>query len=220
MTTYVTIPCHRPYVDLLKTCIKSLQDDGVDLRHILVVSNGEDPIWEKDFGAHDTPVILGYRGDWNMSKWWNFGMDWAASDAAGRDHEVLVLNADATVEPGCIEKLSSALRTFDLAIAAPDYYKTNGKRAVRINNELIPLMKSESMPGCAFMVRGEIDLRCDTRIPGYFNDDDIEWQGRTRGGVGMVRDAVVNHVDHGCGQEYSEEGLLVFWSKWGNDPWI
>ncbi len=131
-----------------------------------------------------------------------------------------MLNADATIEPGCTHALRHALRGYDLAIAAPDLHDVNGPHSIRVNRALIPMSKYESMPGCAFMLRGESDLRCDTRFPGWFNDDDIEWQGRSRGGVGMVSDAIVHHIDHGTGDEFQIGGLEMFRLKWGCDPWV
>lgn len=216
MSIYVTIPCHRAYRELLYDCLDSLHRDNISPHNIFVIANGEDPIKLGEIGG--MARLIPYEGDWNMSKWWNLGMDAAACAAHGREHEVLVLNADATIEPGFTPALQHALRQYDLAITAPDLHGVNTD-FLRVNRALTPLRKAESMPGCAFMLRGEADLRCDTRFPGWFNDDDIEWQGRSRGGVGMVSDAIVHHTDHGCGDQFRDEGLAMFREKWGQDPW-
>lgn len=218
MNTWVTIPCHRPYLEKLYDCLESVHAAGVGPHRIFVVTNGDDPIKSGEIGG--AARLIHYEGEFNMSRWWNLGLDCIAAENRGHEHEALVLNADALVDDDCIGLLAVMLRSRELAVTAPDIYKFNEPhQSVRILRELLPLTKAESLPGCCMMLRGELDLRFDTRIPGWFNDDDMDWQGRERGGVGMVRDAVVHHTDHGTGGSFRDEGLAVFKAKWGWDPW-
>ena len=53
---------------------------GMD--EVVVVTNGE-PITE-----HEVPgaVVLHDKGDVNISRWWNQGLDWIEQEEQGRDH--------------------------------------------------------------------------------------------------------------------------------------
>lgn len=189
----------------------------VDPLRTLVVATCDEPI-----RAEEVPGVrvLRYHGDWNISRWWNLGLDFAAAAEGGGEHEVLVLNADATVGVGTVSALRFALHFHQLAISAPDVHSVSRNGCTVIHRELVPLPKIESLPGYCFMVRGELDLRCDTRFKGWYNEDDLEWQARRVGGVGLVPNAVVHHADGGFGAAEAETGLRLFKERWGSVPWV
>lgn len=217
MSTWAVIPCHRPYLTQLRACVESVRTQ-VDPLRILVIATCAKPIASREV---DPGVrVLRYEGDWNISRWWNLGLDFAAVEERGRDHEVLVLNADATLERDAVSALRFSLRYNQLAVVAPDVHGVMPAGPTIVHRELRPLSKAESLAGCCFMVAGEKDLRCDPLIPGWYNEDDLDWQARRAGGVGLVPLHLVNHTDHGAGSQLGDVGLARFTEKWGSVPWI
>ena len=215
--TWVTIPCHRPYLPLLRECVSSVLAAGIPPTRILVIATDADAIRSNELPVANIAVHR-YLGEWNMSKWWNLGLDIAAAASRGLPHEVLVLNADATVDGVAIYEMALHLRLHGCSMASPD--RSGTRQLPHVMKELRPYPKAMNAAGCAFMLAGEHGLRCDTRLPGWFNDDDIEWQARAHSGVVIVPTAFVHHTDHGAGGEFKEEGLKVFREKWKSEPWI
>lgn len=214
MSTWVTIPCHRPYLQELRQCVSAVRQNGVDDLHTLVIATCDQPITSTE--ALNSRVIR-YHGDWNMSKWWNLGLDFAAAQERGENHEVLVLNADAVLAAGAVDRLRVTMREVGAAMATPD--RSGTRNAPELMTELRPFPKILSAAGYAFMLAGENGLRCDTRFPGWYNDDDIEWQARQRGGVVIEPRAHVQHEGHNTGHEFGTESHALFVSKWGSEPW-
>jgi hypothetical protein len=185
--TYVVIPTRgRDTLDECAAAIAS-QVDGVVLIDTSPAA-GDLPI-----GVHTALYRIHYRGDRNISRWWNLGF--TATDAApgtGRQWNVVVLNDDVIVPPGWVETMTIALRAGTADLVYPE--NASGKIA-----------------GYAFVLRGESRLLADESLAWWYGDDDLEFQARAGGG------AVAVYADPEL-QAQAAKDRERFAEKWGQLP--
>jgi hypothetical protein len=221
MTVWAVAACHRADLDKIRVSAEKL---GLPANRVVVVANGEEPPL-----SHEIPAarVIQYpsTGDFNLSAWWNYGIDYVRTHAEGQ-YEIFVFNADCYTTPRDVEKLAKALRQYDLSVVGPDQCQI-AQQPVHIEDRLQPVYdKRYRLTGYAFMIAGESEIRCDENIRFYYNDDDVEWQGRSRKGVGLVQGVRVQHPPAGnlsrtmgpLLQQYAREDRNYFRNKWGAFP--
>jgi hypothetical protein len=189
-----------------------------------MVANGDDPPTAEEVPA---ATVITYPNDgFSLTNWWNAGIDWVYERAKG-EFEVFVFNADCYTDLESLKNLSKALRQYNLAVVCPDQGGVLQPSQVHIETRLIPVAnKNLRLWGCAFMLRGDLRFRCDPAFRFYYNDDDIEWQGRQAGGVGIVGGVQMDHPLAGNLSRtmtpelhrFAAEDREKFKAKWGSYP--
>jgi GT2 family glycosyltransferase len=139
-----------------------------------------------------------------------------------REWEVVVLNDDAIVPPGYVQELSRQMRSAGAAAAG---YRHTGPV---LHKKLGPtrLGPDERLPGHAFMLAGEHNLRFDERLRWWCGDNDMDLQARRKGGTLILPGDPVQHLhpdestaSSGVLQHQTGLDMKVFVDKWGFRPW-
>lgn len=151
----------------------------------------------------------------------NQGLDAAEGDT------VLVMHNDVKLQPDTIRMLRKALlQTERAAVAAPVVSETAVKAQSKNLSTDEPLLKTERVDSCCFMMKNESDLRFDEEYRlCFFEIEDfcrqLKKQGRE---LVVVRDTVVEHQRGATlnmlGLELSPDlkwkNRALFYKKWGN----
>lgn len=216
---WVLIPAARQHLALLQECLEVL---GNLVDHTLVVSNGLHPLTKHEINAR---VIQDPYKDINISRWWNLGLDqiedwetnWENYDSIN-PHHVLVLNADARINPQGVAKLSYALDQHPEAVMAgpkPDFGTSKETRPQ-------PLGADVRVPGYCFMLTSSHPIRLDEQFRWWCGDDDLEWRARQEGGTLRVGRIDFAHLGDGIPRghlrDLANQDLLRFEAKWGIRP--
>lgn len=217
---YAVAAAHREDLDKVQRSVAAL---GLDKDKVVVVANGENPIRSDELP--DARVLQYPQDGFNLSAWWNYGIDYVRTHA-DEPYEIFVFNADCFTTFEDLLKLAHSLRLHNLSVVGPDQGRVC-KDSVHIEKRLQPVSdKQYRLPGYAFMLEGESGIRMDENIRFWYNDDDLEWTGRSLKGVGLVRDVQVDHPYAGnlsCRMnptlhQYANEDREYFFNKWGNYP--
>ena len=208
---WVLIPAHRPALGQLRDCMRVL---GELASHVVVVTNGEHPLTEHETHTH----VIDDRGDINISRWWNKGLDWIAEHDE-TIHHVLVLNADARIQPASVARLSLALeRNPEVVQAGPMPFLGTEIRTVAG-----PVDPPLRIPGYCFMLTSRNPIRADEQFRWWCGDDDLEWRAREAGGALRLGRIPFDHLGDGMPRgdlmELAKADLLRFEEKWGIRPW-
>jgi len=111
-----------------------------------------------------------WRGEWNISRLWNLGLDLVQEDAAGRPYDVAVLNDDAIADPGWFETLATTMHAAGAAGAS-------GSRQAN---------KLATLAGYAFLLDGTRGVRADEDMRHWFSDDAVQKRCVEAGGFVAV----------------------------------
>lgn len=216
---YAVAATHRPDLDKMNDSIRLL---GLPKGRVVVVSNGVDRP-----RAEEIPeaTVVDYADlEYNMPHWWNVGLDEVSRRADGEPYEVFVFNADTGADHDVVVRLAEVLRENDLAATGPDRFNSIPAGQVIENHDLSPMNNmNHRMTGYAFVLRGELELRADPQFRHWYIDDDLEWQARHAGGVGMVGGLTVRHPYGGNPltpvlAQWAVEDRERFQAKWGSYP--
>lgn len=216
--TYAVAACHRPDILKMNSTLDML---GFRKEHVVIVANGENPPTQEEIPS--ATVIQYPTLEYCMPNWWNMGLDYV-QDIAGPVHNVFIFNADTYADYSTVTVLGTVLRDKDLAAVGPDRFNTLPRGFVLQNDRLEPeYNQAYRMTGYAFVLRGELGLRADPKFRHWYLDDDLEWQARANGGVGMVGGLTVGHPPAGNPlsptlQQWAAEDREKFKVKWGNYP--
>lgn len=220
LNLYAVACTYRKDVDNMN---KTLEMMNLPKSRVFVVANGENPPIAKDLPK---ATVLQYPTDeFNMPNWWNMGLDYASKKARGKPYEVLVFESSTFATQATIVKLATALRENDLAAVSPDRWGVVPEGTVHVEDRLQPLGDmAYRMTGYCFVLKGELELRADPKFRNWYPDDDLEWQARKAGGVGMVGQVTVGHPKYGSKlspmlQRFAEEDREKFKAKWGCYPY-
>jgi len=170
-------------------------------------------VWEACEEHWPKVAVLPYREDPpNISRMWNHGLDYCSNAAVYSDWEhqrdefwVAVLNDDAVVPPGWLDRVVSAM---EASGAAAGSHRQPG-------------MAAGKMAGHAFVLRGSTRLRADVQFQWWYGDDDLQRRAGEAGGVALVPGLEVEHR-HPNGTTVGElarvagEDMLRYERKW---PW-
>lgn len=162
----------------------------------------------------------------NLAVLMNVGFDWAQAYAWSQSFEtwnVACLCDDVLVPPGWFDAVRSCVRATGAAAGST--------HQVRQVSE--PLLKTQPdsdiynrMQGSACVFRGELGLRADEDMHWWWQDTDLDWQARTRGGMVIAPGPVAtnrlpNDYTNARPELAQRAGLdgEVFQKKWGFRPW-
>lgn len=144
-------------------------------------------------GEVDAAVIYYEDDDFNISNWWNLGLDWIAEMADG-DYEVMMAESDVVVSYQTLVLLATRLRQYDLSMVGADWHGALGSTPMHLNFDPTPVLHNFRLCGVAQMVAGEQGLRRDAQFRWYYSDDDAEWEARKLKGTGIVGGTTITHA--------------------------
>lgn len=217
MDSWVLIPCQRSRLDLLKRLLDSLEHP-VD--RVVIVATYPDPLYLQDIEdyAHYIEHISPRATEHHIGRWWNVGLDCIAS-MAQKNHEVLVVSSDNIGTNYSVAKLGAFLREHKLAMVGPNYWGDDKQFFYPSYHR----GAQTRVPGCCWMVAGELGLRCDEQFRWWYSDDDIEMQARNLGGTGIVPGiGLLAGPDTALSvekEQWAEEDRQKFVAKWNIQPW-
>lgn len=220
LNLYAVACTYRADVDKMN---RTLEMMNLPRNKTIVVANGENPPTKTDIPK---ATVLQYPGDdFNMPNWWNMGLDYVSKKNKGKPYEVFIFESSTFATQDTVIKLATALRENDLAATSPDRWGQVPAGTVHIEDRLQPLQNmAYRMTGYAFVLKGELELRADPKFRNWYPDDDLEWQARQAGGVGMVGQVMVGHPKYGSPlspmlAKFAEEDREKFKAKWGHYPY-
>jgi len=215
---YAIILTHnRP--ELLRQCLDAIQPQ-VD--QVLVIDNASDP----PVDAKGVKGAVMYVPDQppNLSDLWNRGFRWIEwSPGRAQRWDIAMLCDDVIVPEGWFHAVSSCMRELGATAGS-----THSWRPVST-----PILKTQPdtdifnrMQGSAFVLNGELGLRADESMRWWWNDTDMDWQARLKGGM-VIAPGPVAHNIHPNDFTYSVPGLAeqagedgrTFQAKWSWRPW-
>lgn len=188
MTVWLTVPTAGRH-DYLPTIVAS---SGLPADRVVLVNTSDTPA--EIPGAHH----LTDRGEVNIHRWWNLGIDYAQERGATR---VLVVNDDVSFGPDLIPALSEALDLPWAVIASP----------------VVP-GNPRPVEGSCFLLDLSSGVRPDESFRWWYGDDDLGRQAAGR----TVRVPVPFqhlHPNESTAESYELQALTVldqraFTAKW------
>lgn len=193
---YAVIPTLGERNDTLFPMISQLQTDGVQ---VIVVHNEREPDdkWGSlDLTGFNTPINYMHHV-WtpdetvNLSRLWNFGLDWAEKLAGEEEYVVAVLNDDLVLPPAGVNMMANSIMRHDVAAAFAAVHPHDN--AVRTADT--PLTLGNRMVGYAFALRGSKKLQADESFLWWWGDTDLDLRARRAGGVVAVWLEGLQHKD-------------------------
>ena len=217
---YAVIPTNMR--DCLQQCVEAI-DSQVDKVILIDTRDGY-----AGGVFNDRYFYLPHRGEKNISRWWNHGLDYAEkhhTHALNNDlvtsakFDVAVLNDDAIVPEGWFDAVSGAMRQMGVAAGCSGGHSMP---VLHTQNQAPPL--ATRMQGFAFILAGELGLRADEQFIWYCGDDDLGRRAAIAGGMVMVPGMHVNHLYPN--QQVNDllasaipGDMQRYVDKWGGRPW-
>lgn len=167
-----------------------MQSHIPDNRRILVRTIPDDPI--------PNAINLNYTGEFNIQKWWNFGIKYAIANGA---KYVAVLNDDVELSDDPLNQIVKVMQ----AVNAPLGY---------------PFPFLGHVCGYCWVIDTQSPIRPDENYVWWYGDRDLDLQARLNGGVVHVP-AKVKHL-HGNQLTQDNQSLIeltkqdeeLFFKKW------
>lgn len=217
--TWGITACHRPDIELTR---RTLQLQRLPADRVILVANGPEPPTQAEIP--EATVIATREQEISLTRWWNEALEYVSARAPAV-HNIYVFDADSMASPAVVRQLAVVLRRESVAATCPDRHGTLTDGDVHIERRLVAQPQALRMTGYCFMLRGELGLRADTQFRFWYCDDDMEFQARVAGGVGMVGGCSVGHPVTGRPpspyiQRCAEEDREKFIQKWGTHPWL
>lgn len=190
----------------------------------------------------DIATVIDYPDDeFNISKWWDFGLDYIKdqnqpgypNDLGYNNYtwDVLVIESDVRMTRADVETLRSTMREHECVMAGADWQNClSGPEEVKVrkdNSVWIAEGKEawqSRLPGMALVVAGEAGVRHAPLYPKFwFSDDHYEWISRVNGGTVLVGGTTVHHTGtqgplKGDMLRWAEEDSESFREYWGGHP--
>lgn len=171
------------------------------------------------FDAGVSPTVL--DDERPIHEKWNAALEDFQAAADYGPHNVLIVNNDVTLHPGCVEAMGAALRMSDeIAITYPNIHGIPAE-------QLAPTQGKPgfvSMAGWCFMLKGELGFRFDEQFSWWYGDTDMEAQVHAAGKqVVCVGAARAEHHEpmqstRGDLLQAALEDEKKFAAKWDVDP--
>lgn len=222
---YVVIATHNRHTELAGL-VASVTPDVND---VIIIDNASTPHVNprelKKFAYNaGVTVIRDAEQPPNLSRLWNVGLAAAQMLAAlttSDKYDVAILNDDAVVPVGWLDRVSRALRDNNCAAACSDPHGNLRQTIIKYTHDDD---SSNRMCGWAFMLRGELQLRADERFRWWWGDTDLDWQARHAGGLAIVpshpvRNLFANESTRGELLAQTAIDRVEFINKWGSAPW-
>lgn len=220
----VILTHNRP--DMLRDCIFSIWPQ-VDV--LIIVDNASDPPVDKEAlpFADDLLVVLRVEEQPpNLSRLWNMGIYEATMMSLEDCPEfyIAMLCDDTIVPEGWFDVVTTAMAEFGAAAGCSHPGDTTP--GYRLLKTLPDGDLANRMPGWAFILDGNKELRADERLHWWWCDTDLDWRARAAGGMVMVSGyPVPNRLPNdftvnvpGLAQQAGADGEM-FVQIHGNRPW-
>ena len=202
----VVVLDHRRPEEAARAAVSAFQADVAP--RVLVVRNGPGPEAPLPAGIErmDLPSNLGYAGGMNR------GVAWLAREGCDR---VLLLNNDATLDPGSLRRLAEALDDPGVAAAGPLVLRPDGRvesRGIRFDprsgrlrlighgqrpSATTGVVAAASLSGAAWMARTRVFEALGGLDEDYFfGFEETDWCARARAAgwrLAVVLDATARH---------------------------
>lgn len=216
MTSYAIILTHNRPTLLSQTV------DAVALQVSLVVilDNASTPPVHQTWDAENYMLMRDSTQPPNIAKMWNDGLtmiEGAERAAHNTTWEVAILCDDAPPPPGWFVRVSTAMRKHHVIAAS-----THSYHPIDLPYTLTDLTNDPNrMCPWAFVLAGEAGIRADPRLRIHYQDTDVDWQARKRGGTLIAPGPVVPNLRVGENPDRPEyahiiaEDQRVFNEKWG-----
>lgn len=187
--------------------------------HVLVIDNASDPPAVVPEG-----VALATLPEQppNLSRLWNFGLDYYAGFFGQQPWDIAVLCDDTVPPDGWFDAVTAAMRETGATVGCTNPWGVPHAPKVkrRPDGDI-----AGRMIGWAFVLDGTSGLRADENMTFWYLDTDLDFQARQLGGFVMVGGFPVPNVHPG---EYTATGRYnkqierdrdAFAAKWGYLPW-
>lgn len=185
-----------------------------------------------DFLRTDKAEVIDFYGDeFNISKWWDLGLDYIADKACDDcGYDILVIESDVRISREDVDILRINMRMTNTVMAGADWQDClePGQMKVRRDNSKWIAEDKEAwqsrLPGMGVVIAGEANLRHDPLYPRFwFADDHLEWKARENGGTLLVGGTTLHHNGTqgtltGDLKRFAEEDDKIFTEYWGGHP--
>lgn len=218
-------------LELLNNCVTAISNQ-VDT--VIIIDNASDPPVTPE-GLPTLPtgkVILEHVPDQppNLARFWNIGLDivkrmttYAMIASEVKRCHVAFLCDDAPVPEGWFAAVSGAMVETGAAAGCSLAHVTKGDRYVKSSADGDLYGR---MAGHAFVLDAGKGIRADESMAWWFQDTDIDWQARLRGGmvvvggfgVPNVRYCEYSNLKPELNEQAGRDGV-TFGAKWGKIPW-
>lgn len=186
---------------------------------VLVIDNASDPPALVPDG-----VDLAFIPDQppNLSRLWNFGLDYFAGFYGDCAWDAAVLCDDTVVPAGWFDAVTQAMRTTGATVGCSNPWGIPHAPKVKRHPDSDIAGR---MIGWAFVIDGTTGLRADETMTFWYLDTDLDFQARKLGGFVMVGGYPVPNVHPGgftATGRYNgqiEQDRNAFAAKWGYLPW-
>lgn len=208
---------------MLSGCIESLRSQVDKIAVINTRPDGQRVWSENDEQVVEVPCYVSPTNPPNISYWWNLGIDVVEAFVTDHQWNILVVNDDVIAPPHLVERLNLEMRNTTAVLASPHMYRPS---RYYFHDETSPMTLMNRIAGYTFMLRGEHGIRVDESMAWWWSDTDLEMRARREGGVVIVPNCQVKHLDpNGFTQRdpnLGRQALIdrdTFIRKWGNAPW-
>lgn len=195
----------------------------------LVVTNLPEPV--SPWTVSEADVICYPGTDFNISLWWDYGLQYIRSQYSAEDEwDVLLIESDARIPQVDLLTLRLAMRDNQCVMAGADWQdclKPYDVKVRRDNSEWVAPGREawqSRLPGMALLVAGEAGLDHEPLQPRFwFSDDHLEWKAREAGGTVLVGGTTIHHNGtqgplKGDLLKWAEEDKVRFKEYWGGLP--
>jgi hypothetical protein len=215
VTDYAIVLSHnRP--DLLTQTVDAI---ATQVNLVMIVDNASVPPIKQTWQSENYMLLRNPEQPPNIARMWNeqFDLIAAAEAVAGNSQwNIACLCDDAPAPPGWFVRVSTAMRKAK-AVAG----STHSYAPIDAAYTLTYLSNGvDRMCPWAFVIAGEHNLRADERMRLHFQDTDLDWQARQRGGTIIVPGPVVPNLRIGENPDRPEyahiihEDERIFNEKW------
>lgn len=204
-----------------------------DLIESLGIENNVVVAHSPTFLRTDKATVVDYPyEDFNISGWWDFGLNCIGSQYFGESakYDVLMIESDVRMSRDDVETIRHLMRAHDTVLAGADWQNClqSDEVKVRRDNSVWIAEGKEAwqsrLPGMAMVVAGEAHIRHDPLMPRFwYSDDHFEWNSRVGGGTLLVGGTTIHHTGtqgplKGDLLRYAEEDSVEFEKYWGGHP--
>jgi hypothetical protein len=212
-TSWVVVPCQRTRLHLLYQLLSSLDHP---VNRVVVVADDIDTF---DVASYGVVARRDARRGVNLAYWWNVGLDYVADHETG-SHEVMIVTSDTIGNGSSVALLRAALRDRGLSMVGPNPHGDTAQVWTVDQHRSV----TTRVPAECFMLRGELGLRADERMPWWYCDDDLEMQARQHAPVGVIGDTGLRTAEPSTyltneQHQQAAESRDLFTTKWNRQPW-
>ena len=224
MSDYAVILTHNRH-ELLRSAVAGI---APQVDRVAVVDNASyPPVTFESIGGHQVhSIITSDEQPPNLAFLMNEGFDWAeqqAKELGETEWFVALLCDDVLVPAGWFAAVKTALQQTGTVMGSTHQSFPVTQPIVKTQPDADIVGR---LQGSAFVVRGEVGLRADEEMHWWWQDTDLDWQARLRGGSVIAPGPTAvnlrpNDFTNARPELARRAGVdgEVFARKWGTRPW-